>query len=401
MKVLDRFMGYIKVDTASNEQSESCPSTPGQKVFGAALVEELKALGLDDARMDEHGYVYASIPATDPRMETIGLIAHMDTVRDVPSTPMNARIIEHYDGRDVTLNDEGELLSIAQFPFLKKYAGQTLVVTDGKTILGADDKAGIAQIITAAEEILRHPELQHGKIALAFTPDEEIGRGADKFDVQGFGAAYAYTVDGGELGELEYETFNASSLTVEVKGVNIHPGTAKDKMKNAQLIGMEFHQMLPAAQRPEHTQGYEGFFLLTSMSGRVEECRMNYIVRDHDKQAFEEKKALAEKIALFLNEKHGAGTVAVTLKDSYYNMSEVLASRLEIVERAKNAMIKAGVTPKVGPVRGGTDGARLSFMGLPCPNLSTGGMNYHGRHECVVVESMEKMVQVLVNLTCA
>ncbi len=400
MRVLDRFLKYIQYDTASDSDCPDCPSSPGQRVFAEALVDEMRSLGIQDARVDGHGYVYGSIPATDDALPIIGLIAHMDVVSDLPCQPMNARVVANYDGGDIALNEEGDVLSPDQFPDLTQYAGQTLVVTDGHTILGADDKAGIAEILTACELLINDPTLRHGRVAIAFTPDEEIGRGADLFDVKGFGAAYAYTVDGGALGEIEYETFNAASAGVAIQGVNIHPGTAKNKMKNATLIGMELNGLLPAAQRPEHTEGYEGFFLLTKMSGSVEQCAMHYIIRDHDRPAFEARKGLMADAVEFLNRKHGEGTVTLTLKDSYYNMREVLKDRLDIVEKAEAAMTRLGIAPIIGPVRGGTDGSRLSFMGLPCPNLSTGGMNGHGKHECVVVESMEKMVEVLVALLC-
>lgn len=397
MRAHERFMGYIQRDTASDESNPSCPSSQGQREFGQALVDEMRALGIADARIDEHGYVYGSI-AANADAPCVGLIAHMDTVRDAPVSPMNARIVENYDGGDVILNDVGESLSVARYPYLAKYKRQGLIVTDGNTLLGADDKAGIAEILTACERLILDPTIPHGRVAVAFTPDEEIGRGADLFDVAGFGAEYAYTVDGGELGGIEYENFNAATGTIVVRGVSIHPGAAKDKLKNASLIAHEFISLLPAAQRPEHTQGYEGFFHLVSMSGCAEHAELKFIIRDHDAARFEARKRLFLDAADFLNKKHGEGSVMANVEDSYHNMRTQLEDKPHIVERAERAMRSCGVTPVIEPIRGGTDGSRLSFMGLPCPNLSTGGMNAHGRHECIPVESMDKMVDVLVEL---
>ncbi len=400
MQAHERFMKYIQYDTTSSEASETCPSTSGQKVFGAALVDEMKAIGIADARMDADGYVYGSIPGNRDHQPTIGLIAHMDTVDDAPALPMNARIVS-YDGKDLALNADGDVLSVNTYPYLTKYAGKRLIVTDGRTILGADDKAGVAEILSAAERLILDPSIPHGKVAIAFTPDEEIGRGADKFDVPGFGADFAYTVDGGELGGIEYENFNAASATLIVNGVNIHPGSAKNKMISAVLIGTEFMALLPPAETPAHTEGYEGFFHMTSFHGEAERAELKYIIRDHDADKFAAKKALFQTCANFINSKHGAGTCQCKITDSYLNMKRCFDGKAFIIDRAMAAFKDTGVQPWLEPIRGGTDGARLSYMGLPCPNLSTGGMNYHGRHECICVESMETMVDVLVRLVRA
>ena len=392
--VSSRFLRYVKFSTQSDENSETCPSTPGQRILGAALAEEMRAMGIADAHMDENGYVYGTVPG-DPALPTIGLIAHMDTAPDYSGENVCPRIVE-YTGMAIALDAEGKvLLCEAEFPALKNSLGKHLIVTDGKTLLGADDKAGIAEILTAAE-ILLHSDKPHATVKIAFTPDEEIGRGPDRFDVAAFGAEYAYTVDGGTLGEIEYENFNAAGAVVEFAGRNIHPGSAKDQMINSQLIAMEFQSMLPAAQRPEHTEGYEGFFHLIGMEGSVERTTLRYIIRDHDTAKFEEKKILMEHIGNFLNVKYGNGTVCVTLSDSYYNMRCQIEPYMYIIERAKEAMKRIGVAPKIVPIRGGTDGARLSFMGLPCPNLCTGGENFHGKYEYIPVEDMEKVVELLV-----
>ncbi len=397
MRAYERLLRYIQFDTASDETSQSCPSTGGQKVLGAALVEEMRALGMEDVRMDEHGYVYGAVPgnADGP---VIGLIAHLDTVADLPVLPMNARIVENYDGGDVPLNDQGEVLSVGTFPFLAKYKGQQLIVTDGKTILGADDKAGVAEILSCAERLMGDSSIRHGRVMVAFTPDEEIGRGADKFDVPGFGAEFAYTVDGGELGGIEYENFNAASAKLTVNGVNIHPGAAKGKMKSAILVAGEALSLLPASETPATTEGYEGFYHAVGVTGTVEQAELRLIIRDHDEAKFEARKGFVQRLVDFLNQKHGAGTVELQLTDSYFNMKRMFEGKQFIVERAQAAMRACGIEPYLEAIRGGTDGARLSFMGLPCPNLSTGGMNYHGRHECIPVESMDKMVDVLVEL---
>ena len=394
--VTERFLKYVSFDTKSDENSETCPSTLGQKLLGAALVEEMLEMGITDARMDENGYVYGTIPG-NPNLPTIGLIAHMDTSPDASGTDVKARIVE-YTGEDILLNAEKDIwLRASAYPGMKKHIGKHLIVTDGTTLLGADDKAGVAEIMTAAEFLLR-ARMNHATVKIGFTPDEEIGRGADLFDVAGFGADYAYTVDGGSIGELEYENFNAAGAKVEIFGVNIHPGSAKDKMKNAQLIAMEFNALLPADQRPEHTEGYEGFFHLTDMQGDVEKATLYYIIRDHDFEKFEEKKELLVKAGEKLNEKYGNGSVCVSVKDSYFNMKQMIEPCMFIVEQAKSAMEAVGITPSIQPIRGGTDGARLSFEGLPCPNLCTGGENFHSRFEYVPVEDMERIKDLLIQL---
>ena len=389
--VSERFLRYVKFDTRSEEESATCPSTENQRIFGEALVQELLELGLSDAHMDADGYIYATIPG-NPKKPTIGLIAHMDTSPETSGANVNARIVK-YEGGDVELSP-GILLREQEYASLKENRGKHLIVTDGTTLLGADDKAGIAEIMTLAEQLLAS-DVPHATLKIAFTPDEEIGRGADKFDVDKFGADYAYTVDGGGLGEIEFENFNAAGATVVVNGVNIHPGSAKNKMVNSQLIAMEFQSLLPLHQRPESTEGYEGFFHLIGMEGYVEKTILRYIVRDHDMEKFLEKKEMLRKIQNFLNDKYGINTVELRLQDSYFNMREKIEPCMHIVERAKAAMIAEGVPPLTTPIRGGTDGARLSFMGLPCPNLFTGGQNFHGRFEYIPVEDMEACVRVL------
>lgn len=398
MNVIERFLKYVSFDTRSDENSESVPSTEKQKVLGAYLAQELQKMGMKDARMDECGYVYAFLPATPGKehLPVMGLIAHMDTSPDVSGADVKPSIVR-YEGGDLPLAN-GDCLSLATFPFLEKYVGQELIVTDGNTLLGADDKAGIAEIVSACAYLLEHPEIAHGGIAVAFTPDEEIGSGADHFDVEGFGASFAYTVDGGELGEIEYENFNAASAKVEVKGVNIHPGSAKDRMKNAVLMATEFISMLPPAETPAHTEGYEGFYHVHGFSGDESAATFGMIIRDHDREKFESRKVFLEKLTAYLNDKWGKGSFTLTLRDSYYNMKEKILPHMELIENAKAAMQDVGVKPLVVPIRGGTDGARLSYMGLPCPNLSTGGANFHGVHEFIPVRSMEKMVLVLLNL---
>ena len=393
---LDRFLKYVAFDTKSDEESETCPSTDKQKVLGAELVKEMLEMGIADAHMDADGYIYGTIPG-DPSLPTIGLIAHMDTAPDCSGANVKAKVVA-YDGSDVCLNEAEQIyLKREEYPELDKHIGKHLVVTDGTTLLGADDKAGVAEILAAAQ-ILLGLEGKHATLKIAFTPDEEIGRGADRFNVAGFAADYAYTVDGGTIGELEYENFNAAGAVVEIAGCNIHPGSAKDKMVNSQYIAMEFQSLLPAAQKPEYTTGYEGFIHLTDMEGTVEHSKLWYIVRDHDMTKFLEKKALLEAAAAFLNAKYGQGTVTLTLKDSYFNMREKIEPCMYIVHRAEKAMQAVGITPRTMPIRGGTDGARLSFMGLPCPNLCTGGANFHGRFEYVPVEDMEKITEMLVHL---
>ncbi len=394
MTVLERFLKYVKVETTSCEENECCPSTPGQKALGAMLAEELREMGIN-AEMDEYGYVYGSIPAKGADGKpAIGLIAHMDT-SDAVKGATSPQVIRNYDGEAITLKN-GTVID--GFGFLESLKGKDLVVTAGDSVLGADDKAGVAEIMALCERMSAPDAPDHGKICIGFTPDEEIGRGADRFDVERFGADFAYTVDGGALGELEYECFNAAGCRVTVKGVNIHPGSAKNQMKNASLIAMEFAGMLPPWERPEHTEGYEGFFHLCGMQGDEELAELKYIIRDHDAEKFEARKAAALRIGEYLNAKYGAGTVEVALKDSYRNMREIVEQHPEIIERAKKAFADCGVEPVVKPIRGGTDGARLSYMGLPCPNLSTGGYNYHGRKELIPVQSMEKMTEVLEKL---
>ena len=401
--VINRFLRYISVDTESSEESETFPSTEKQKDLGRILYRELQEIGASDVYFDEENcYVYAKIPATDggAAKKTLGLISHMDTSPEASGANVKARIVENYDGGDIYLGDaSGLTLSPVQFPEMLQYKGQSLIVTDGTTLLGSDDKSGVAEIMAAAAYLIAHPEIPHGPLAIGFTPDEEVGAGVDHIDLDRFGADYAYTVDGGALGELEYENFNAASAKVTLHGVTVHPGEAKNKMKHATLIAMEFNGMLPEAQRPEYTCGREGFFYLTQMSGTTEEAHLDYIIRDHDKTKFEEKKALVENIAEFLNRKYGEGTVTLELKDSYYNMLEKIEpDNLFLVDNAKTVMEEMGITPKIQPIRGGTDGARLSFMGLPCPNLCAGGHNFHGRYEYVCAESMEKIVELLIRL---
>ena len=394
--VLDRFLRYVRFDTQSDEFSETCPSTDKQRVLGAALVGEMKAIGISDAYMDENGYVYGTVPG-DPTLPTIGLIAHMDTSPDASGANVKPQVVE-YDGSDILLNEElGMYLSEANFPALKHRRGKHLVVTDGTTLLGADDKAGIAEIMTVAEFLLT-TKMNHATLKIGFTPDEEIGRGADLFNVEAFGADFAYTVDGGAAGELEYENFNAASAKAVFHGLNIHPGSAKDKMVNSQQIAMEFHSLLPAQQRPEHTQGYEGFIHLTDMVGEVEKSTLRYIIRDHSDEKFQQKKDVMTAAAAYINAKHGDGTVELTLSDSYYNMRRQIEPCMYVVDRAVSAMRALDVEPITVPIRGGTDGARLSYMGLPCPNLGTGGENFHGLYEYACVEDMELSVKILVEL---
>ena len=396
MTVSERFLRYVSFDTRSDEESETCPSTAKQKLLGAALVEEMLCMGIRDAHMDENGYVYGTVPG-DPCLPTIGLIAHMDTSPDAPGHDIKARIVE-YNGGDIVLNEQENIVMKAEhYESLANCLGKHLIVTDGTTLLGADDKAGIAEILTTVE-ILLASGAPHGTVKIGFTPDEEVGRGADLFDVEKFGADYAYTVDGGTVGELEYENFNAAGARVEFQGLNIHPGSAKDKMVNSQYIAMEFQSLLPVHQKPESTEGYEGFIHLTDMEGCVEHTTLRYIIRDHDMALFQEKKKIMETAANFLNEKYGWGTVRLHLRDSYFNMKEKIEPNMFIVERALQAMEEVGMEPLVVPIRGGTDGARLSFMGLPCPNLCTGGQNYHGRFEYIAIEDMELCTKLLVQI---
>ena len=392
----ERFLKYISFDTKSDPNSETCPSTAKQKLLGAALVEEMKEMGIEDAFMDENGYVYGTVPG-DPRLPTIGLIAHMDTSPDASGADIKTRIVE-YTGEDICLNEGKDIwLRQSDYPNLQHHVGKHLIVTDGTTLLGADDKAGVAEIMAAAE-FLMTARMNHATVRIGFTPDEEVGRGADLFDVKGFGADYAYTVDGGPIGELEYENFNGASAHAVFHGRNIHPGSAKNKMINSQYIAMEFVNLLPVHQRPESTEGYEGFIHLTDMKGEVELSELYFIVRDHDMEKFEEKKAVMGAAADYINAKYGAGTLELTVKDSYFNMRKHIEPVMYVIDRAKAAMEKVGIRPLEVPIRGGTDGARLSYEGLPCPNLFTGGENFHGRFEFIPVEDMEKSVELLVTI---
>lgn len=418
--VLERFLNYVSYDTESDETGESCPSTAKQLVLAEQLRQELIEMGAADVRVSEFGYVFARIPSTignasanagdgaqmadsadgaAGRTPVLGFIAHMDTSPALSGANVKPRIVHDYDGEDIVLNEEKQIaMKVADFPFLADLRGEDLIVTDGTTLLGADDKAGIAEIMTMAEHFLTHPEIKHGEICIGFTPDEEIGRGADRFDVADFGADIAYTVDGGALGELEYENFNAASGKVTIHGASIHPGSAKLKMKNALLIGMEFQSLLPAFENPMYTEGYEGFYHLDGMSGGVEEAKMEYIIRDHDRAKFEEKKRFFADAAAFLNRKYGEGTVVCEIQDSYYNMKEKIEPCMYLIDNAEEAMRACGVEPIVVPIRGGTDGARLSYMGLPCPNLCTGGYNYHGKYEFIPAGSLEKTTKILVEI---
>lgn len=399
-KVLERFLKYVKYDTKSDPDSEACPSTGGQYSFGEDLVKELLEIGLTDVSIDKNGYIMATLPSNiDKEVPTIGFIAHMDTSPDMSGENVKSQLVENYDGKDIMLNQEKNIiLSPKDFPDLKDYVGETLVTTDGTTLLGADNKAGIAEIITAVEYLIAHPEIKHGEVKIGFTPDEEIGRGANLFDVEKFNADWAYTVDGGPIGELEYENFNGAGVKLTIKGRNVHPGSAKNKMINSVLIAMELNQLLPSQERPEHTEVYEGFFHLNNMSGDVEKTEMQYIIRDHDKTKFEKKKQLMEEAVKLMNLKYGEGTVTLSMKDQYYNMREKIEPVIEIIDRARRAMEAVGVTPLVKPIRGGTDGARLSYMNLPCPNIFTGGHNFHGKFEYIPVQAMEKAVEVIVKL---
>lgn len=395
MTVTERLLHYVSFDTQSDESSETCPSTAKQKLLGEALVEEMRAMGIADARIDKDGYVYGSVPGT-PGAPAIGLIAHMDTSPDCSGRDIKPRIVE-YTGGDIALNDT-TTLSPADFPILNRSIGKHLIVTDGTTLLGADDKAGVAEIMEMAAHFLAHPEIPHGTIRIAFTPDEEVGGGPEHFDVPGFGADFGYTVDGGEVGSLNYENFNAASAVVEVRGKAIHPGSSKGKMINASLVAMEFDAMLPVGEVPALTEGYEGFHHLTDMQGTVESASLHYILRDHDRAKLEEKKARLEKVAAYLNDKYGAGTIILTLRDGYRNMREKIEENLQVVDLAKAAMQDLGIEPRVEPIRGGTDGCRLSFMGLPCPNLCAGGHNAHGKYEYVSVQSLLGCARVLIRI---
>jgi tripeptide aminopeptidase len=399
-EVLNHFLKYISYDTQSKDEMEAVPSTEKQKILAQELALELRAMNAEDVIVDDHGYVYATIPATtDKSIPVLGFVSHMDTSPAFSGAGVKPQIVKNYDGNDILLNKEtGLTMKVSDFPYLLKYKGQDIITTDGTTLLGADDKAGVAEIMTMAEFLLSHPEIPHGKIRIGFTPDEEVGRGADFFDVKGFGAEVAYTVDGGGLGELEYENFNAASAKVKIHGTSIHPGSSKGKMKNALLIAMEFHNMLPEFDNPMYTEGYEGFFHLDSMGGGVEEAAMDYIIRDHSKEKFEEKKAFILRVEEYLNNRYGTGTVEVILKDSYFNMKEKIEPHMYLIDIARSAMEELEIEPMVTPIRGGTDGARLSYEGLPCPNICTGGYNFHGKFEFIPVQSMEKVVELLLKI---
>ncbi|MEC0244182.1 peptidase T [Paenibacillus dokdonensis] len=399
-EIMERFISYARIETQSNEDSPSCPSTPGQLTLARKLVEELNVIGMQEVTMDEHGYVMATLPSnTDRDVPTIGFLAHVDTATDFTGAGVNPQIVENYDGGDLVLNSGLKVvLSPKQFPELPGYKGHTLITTDGTTLLGADDKAGIAEIMTAMAYLIAHPEIKHGKIRVAFTPDEEIGRGPEKFDVKAFDATFAYTMDGGPLGELEYESFNAAKASITINGTNVHPGTAKNKMVNSVKIAMELNGMLPAEQAPEHTDGYDGFYHLMSQNGDTERTRMEYIIRDFDKTEFENKKQNMKRIVHELQAKYGEERIVLEMRDQYYNMKEKIEPVKEIVDIAYAAMESLGIKPIVKPIRGGTDGSQLSYMGLPTPNIFTGGENYHGKFEYISVDNMLKSVQVIMEV---
>lgn len=402
MKAYERFIKYTTFDTTSSAANEDeTPSSASQRVFAEYLLKELKDLGVDNSYIDDKSFVYAAIPATKGKENKpkIGFIAHLDTVEDVSGKDIKANIVKNYDGKDIVLNKEKNIIfSAKDFSNLNKYIGSDLIVTDGTTLLGADDKAGIAEIMTMIETIMKDKTIEHGEIKIAFTPDEEIGSGIDYFNVEDFNADFAYTIDGGELGEIEYENFNAASCNVIVNGVNVHPGYAKNKMKNAILLGVEFNNMLPQNERPEHTENYEGFYHLSSISGNEEKAKLEYIIRDHDKSKFENKKEFIKNVCEFLNKKYGEKTFEIELKDSYYNMKEKILPHMHLIENAKKAFNECGIKERIVPIRGGTDGARLSFRNLPCPNLSTGGENAHSRFEYISIQSLEKMTEVLLKI---
>lgn len=401
-RLVARFRKYIHFSSASNPNSDACPSSDGQMDFARYLADELRQIGLTEVTLDSNGYIMGTLPANDDGSAdapVVGFIAHMDTSPDAPAEPMEERIVQDYDGGDIVLNEEAQvILSPGEFPELLKYKGQDIMVTNGLTLLGADDKAGVCEIVSAMEYLREHPEIKHGKIRIGFTPDEEIGRGSDLFDVAAFGADFAYTMDGDELGGLEYENFNAANVTVRLQGRNVHPGSAKGKMINAVKLAAELQQMLPADECPECTEGYQGFFHVQNIRGDVEAVTMGMLIRDHDRRRFEERKELLLRIASEMNEKYGAGTATAEIKDSYYNMKEKLLDKMFVVDIAREAMLRLGIEPVIKPVRGGTDGARLSFMGLPCPNIFTGGQNYHSRCEYLPLQSMEKAMAVIVEI---
>ena len=400
MALVERFLKYVSFDTQSSEETEVTPSTPGQMVFAKYLKEELESLGLEDITLDEHGYLFATLPANiDKPVPTIGFIAHMDTSPDMSGKDVSPRIVQNYDGSDIVLcAEENVVLSPSQFPELLDHKGEDLIVTNGKTLLGADDKAGIAEIVSAIVYLKEHPEIKHGKIRIGFNPDEEIGLGAHKFDVEKFGCDWAYTMDGGEVGELEFENFNAASAKITFKGRNVHPGYAKNKMINSIRVANRFCAMLPAHETPEHTEGYEGFYHLISFNGDVEQTTVAYIIRDHDRARFESRKKKIERFVSEINAEYGEGTAMLELRDQYYNMREKIEPLMHIIDTAFAAMEAVGVKPNVKPIRGGTDGAQLSFKGLPCPNIFAGGLNFHGRYEFAPIQNMEKAMKVIVKI---
>ena len=396
--VLERFLRYIAVDTMSEPEKEMIPSTEKQKDLAKMLTEELRSMGANEVKMDEHGYVYGTIPATctDKKIPVLGFIAHMDTAPAYSGANVKPQIVKNYDGGTILMNqDTGLSMGPEQYPDLLRYVGQDLITTDGNSLLGADDKAGVAEIMALAQYLLEHPEIPHGEVKVGFTPDEEVGRGAELFDIQGFGADVAYTVDGGRLGELEYENFNAASGKVIVNGLSIHPGTSKGRMKNAILMAMEFQHMLPVFDNPMYTEDYEGFFHLSDISGTVEKVMMDYIIRDHDWDKFQEKKIYMQRVADYMNQKYGQGTIELLMKDSYYNMKEKLKDHMYLIDIARSAMEELEIEPVITPIRGGTDGAALSYRGLPCPNLCTGGHNFHGKFEYISVQALEKVTELL------
>lgn len=399
MELKERFLKYVAIDTQSSEESETFPSTEKQWTLLNLLVEEMKALGLTEVSIDKYGYAMGTIPASEGYEDApvIGFLAHVDTSPDMSGENVRPRIIDNYDGSDIVLNN-ALTMRVADFPELKNFVGHTLIHTDGTTLLGADDKAGVAEIMTAAEYLLAHPEIRHGKIRIGFTPDEEIGRGVDFFDVKAFGADFAYTMDGGYEGELEYENFNAASAKIAIQGRNVHPGYAKNKMINAIEVACELNSLIPATERPQYTEGYEGFYHCVGLNGTVEQATISYIIRDHDADKFEQKKVWMWSVVDLLKKKYGEQVLTLTLKDQYYNMRKMVEPHPQVIELAKKAMTEAGVAPIVRPIRGGTDGARLSFMGLPCPNIFAGGMNFHGKFEYCSLDSMQRAMQVIVNL---
>lgn len=399
-RVLEKFLDYVKIDTTSDPKSETFPSTPSQIEFAKKLKAECEAMGLVEVTLDEYGYVMATLPSnTNKTLPTIGFIAHMDTAPDFNGKNVNPKQVDHYNGEDIVLNEEKQIiLSPSQFPILKEMLGETLITTDGTSLLGGDDKAGIASIMTALEYLTSHPEIPHGKIRIGFTPDEEVGHGADHFDVAKFGCDFAYTIDGGALGEMQSQTFNAASAHLEIQGVSVHPGSAKNKLKNSILIAYEFNSLLPADEVPEKTEGYEGFYFMHDITGTIDYTTVDYIIRDHDRSLFEKRKEVMKEAAAEINRRYGAGTVQITLTDSYYNMKEIIDQNPKVMELANKALANLGITPNDDPIRGGTDGARLSFMGLPCPNLFTGSYNCHGRYEFVVVSQLAAACQAILEI---